>query len=100
MAKIIFVLVFAIAVAMPLRTVMGQGNWQELMGHGDLAETMDEAKKALGAANTAAAGQAAFDDYFGGGGGDALGGAGGAADTVDDEVPVEGASLADWIDEK
>lgn len=98
MAKIIFVLVFAIAVAMPLRTVMGQGNWQELMGHGDLAETMDEAKKALGAANTAAAGQAAFDDYFGGsGGGDALGG---AADTVDDEVPVEGASLADWIDEK
>lgn len=98
MAKIIFVLVFAIAVAMPLRTVMGQGNWQELMGHGDLAETMDEAKKALGAANTAAAGQAAFDDYFGGsGGGDVLGG---GADTVDDEVPVEGASLADWIDEK
>ncbi|CAI8583604.1 unnamed protein product [Vicia faba] len=100
MAKIIFVLVFAIAVAMPLRTVLGQGGWQDLMGQGDLTETLDEAKKAIGAASTAAAGQAAFDDYFGGGG-DLGGAADSAADAAADGVPADAssASLADWIDE-
>lgn len=93
MAKIIFVLVFAIAVAMPLRTVMGQASLQDLMGQGDLAQTIDEAKKAIGAASGAAAGQAAFNDYFGGG--DDLGG-GAAGGTADEST----ASLADWIDDK
>ncbi|CAK8568998.1 unnamed protein product [Lathyrus sativus] len=100
MTKLIFVLVFAIAVAMPLRTVMGQANWQDLMGDGDLSESIDQAKKALGAANTAAAGQAAFDDYFGGGdfagedGGGAAGGYGGSVPAGDGA-----ASLAGFIEE-
>lgn len=84
MAKITFVLVFLIALAIPLRSVLGQGGWQDLVGGGDFAATFDQAKKAIDAASGAAAGQAAINDYFGG--------------DEEGETDNEGASLAGWLD--
>jgi hypothetical protein len=84
MAKIIFVLVFSIVLAMPFRTVLGQDGLKDLFGGQDLASTIDEAKKALGAASGEAGGQAALDDYAGGEEGQ-------TANPAD-------ASLAGWLD--
>lgn len=84
MAKISFFLVFSIVLALPFRSVIGQ-DWNELVGQAGLTQTLDEAKKAIGAANGiagAAAGQEALNDYFSG----------------SEDVADAGASLADWID--
>jgi hypothetical protein len=89
MAKIIFVLVFSVVLTMPFRIVYGQGGLQDLLGGGDLTQTFDEAKKALGAATggagAAAGGEAAFNDYFGG-------------SSNEGEADAGAASLSDWID--
>ncbi|MCI28826.1 hypothetical protein A2U01_0050028, partial [Trifolium medium] len=69
---------------MPFRIVYGQQGLQDLFGGGDLTQTFDEAKKALGAATGGGGGQAAFNDYFGG--------------SNEGEADAGGASLADWID--
>lgn len=77
MAKISLVLVFALLVALPLRSVLSQDDWKDLVGQGSFSpETIDEAKKAFGGSGEATEG----------------------ADSFFDDAE-EGSSLADWIDE-
>lgn len=93
MAKISFVLVFALVLALPFHSVLGQDDsWKDLIGQGGFGglsqETLDEAKKAIdGAAGAGAVADAAA-NAVGGPVDDLLGGADDAAD---------GASLTDWV---
>lgn len=67
-AKIVpfLVLVFCLV---QLGSVLGQeGSFQDLIGQGEgFSSTLEEAKKALGAANEVASAQGALNDYFGDG---------------------------------
>lgn len=90
MVKISFVVVFSFVLALPLRSVLGQDGWQDLVGQGGFTGALDEAKKALDAANTVTSGQTGLSDY--------LGGDEGAGDAAAAGADAGGSSLADLVE--
>lgn len=80
MAKISFVFML---LALPLCLVLGQEDWEDLLGQGGFSQdALNKAQAALGAASA----QAAVNDYFGG------------DDSPQEADDGEASSLADFLD--